>query len=381
MFVSYQNLVAGALAALSITAAPEISYAQSVNSTGAVFAMTNRARNNEVIAFSRSADGTLKQVGRFSTGGSGIGVDFDTQSGLLLSSDHSYLYGVNPGSDNVSVFRVEGARLELIQKVYAGDEPLSITRHGNLLYVLDGSVAGNQITGFTVLSDGLLQLLPNSTKALSSPIAVPGTVAFNRDGTALIVTQKVASTIGPTIDVFQIEADGTPSDPIPNHSFGPRPFGAMFDTTGRLFVVESGLPTLNNAGLSSYTLNASSATLTPITGSAKNGQGDGCWVVVTDDLRYAYTANFLSGTLSSYSVSANGTATLIDGAAAFQGLESEPTDLAFSTGSQYLYSLLRGTGGVAAYRVEGNGGLTPLEVFGVGTGLPFNDGASGLAAY
>jgi hypothetical protein len=36
--------------------------------------------------------------------------------------------------------------------VYAGDEPNSLTLCRNLLYVLDGSVAGNGIRGFRVAS-------------------------------------------------------------------------------------------------------------------------------------------------------------------------------------------------------------------------------------
>jgi hypothetical protein len=45
----------------------------------------------------------------------------------------------------------------------------------------------------------------------------------------------------------------------------------------------------------------------------------------------------------------------------------------------YLYQLLRGTGAVAAFRIEANGALTSL---GVATGgLPVADGVSGLAAY
>ncbi len=137
--------------------------------------MTNRAALNEVIAFSRAADGTLTQVGRYPTFGNGIGVDFDAQGGLLLSDDHRTLYAANPGSDDVTVFAVNGDHLTPIQKIHAGDEPLSMTRFGNLLYVLDGSVAGNQITGFTVASDGTLTPLPNSTRMLSSPIAVLAT--------------------------------------------------------------------------------------------------------------------------------------------------------------------------------------------------------------
>ena len=348
---------------------------------GAVFALTNRAGNNEVVAFVRGVEGALTQVGRYPTRGNGIGVDFDTQGGLALSPDHSFLYAVNPGSDDVSVFAVNGAQLTFLQKIYAGDQPLSIARHGKLLYVLDGSVAGNQITGFTVAANGLLHPLSRSTKMLSSPIAVPGDVVFSPDGRLLIVTQKVASTIGFTIDAFRIGADGRPGDAVPNRASGTRPFAAAFDASGRLFVIESGLPVMNNAAVSSYTVNVAAATLSPLTQSAKNGQTDGCWIVITNDQQYAYTANFVSGTISSYRIGADDTTALIDPDAAFSGIKSQPTDLAFSTGSRYLYNLLRGTGGVAGYRVESDGSLNTLGIFGVGGALPIADGASGLAAY
>ena len=76
--------------------------------------------------------------------------------------------------------------------------------------MLDGSVAGNQITGFTVAANGTLTPLPNSTKALSSPIAVPGDIVFSPDGRLLVVRQKVASTIGFTLDVFRMAAGRAP---------------------------------------------------------------------------------------------------------------------------------------------------------------------------
>lgn len=344
---------------------------------GAVFAMTNRAGNNEVVAFSRAVNGTLTQTGRYSTRGNGIGVDFDTQGGLTLSRDRRFLYACNPGSDNVTVFAVNGSTLTFLQKVDAGDQPLSITLSGNFAYVLDGSVAGNGITGFTVGANGTLTPIPNSFKKLSSPIAVPGDVKFSPDGKFIVVTHKVGS----AIDVFRVGANGLVSDPTPYPSFGPRPFALAFQDTGRLFVVESGLPTMMNTAVSSYNVNSSSGALSVITGSAKNGQTDGCWIVITNDQKYAYTANFVDGTISSYLLGATGTATLIQAVAGFPGGMSQPTDLALSADSRYLYDLLRGTGGVAGYRVEANGSLTPLGIFGVGGGLPVADGASGLAAY
>ena len=362
-------------------AAGVLPVAGQTSTPGALFAMTNRAGNNEVIAFSRAADGTLKQTGRYSTRGNGIGVDFDAQGGLRLSPNNRFLYACNPGSDDITVFAVNGSALTFLQKVYAGDQPLSLTMFGNLLYVMDGSVATTQITGFTISAEGTLTPLPNSTKSLSSPIAVPGQVQFSPDGKLLTVTQKVASTIGPTIDVFQIGANGLPSDPIQNRSFGMRPFAEAFRNDGRLLVIESGLPVFNNAGVSSYNVNAGTGTLSTITGSAKNGQSDGCWIVITNDQQYAYSANFVSGTISSFKLGADGSVALINGAAVVQGLDSQPTDLALSGDSRYLYNLLRGTGGVSAFRTEADGSLTALGVFGVGGGLPFNNGASGMAAY
>src|SRR5690242_13273209 len=79
--------------------------------TGAVFVMTNDAANNEVVTFTRAVDGTLKEAGRYSTGGHGIGVDFDTQGGLALDAENKYLYALSPGSDLVTVFAVNGASL------------------------------------------------------------------------------------------------------------------------------------------------------------------------------------------------------------------------------------------------------------------------------
>jgi len=205
---------------------------------------------------------------------------------------------------------------------------------------------------------------------------------FGPDGRALIVTQKVASTIGFTLDVFLVGGDGRASHVLPNRSVGTRPFAATFDRDGHLFIVESGLPVMNNSAVSSYNLDSSTGALSPLSQSIKDGQTDGCWVVITKDQQYGYTANFLSGTISSFYFGPYGTARLINGTAASAGADSQPTDLAFSADGQYLYNLLRGTGGVAAYRVEAYGSsLTPLGVFGVGGGLPVRNGASGLAAY
>jgi 6-phosphogluconolactonase (cycloisomerase 2 family) len=72
---------------------------------------------------------------------------------------------------------------------------------------------------------------------------------------------------------------------------------------------------------------------------------------------------------------------LINPEAGSSGPTSNVTDLSFSTDSRYLYNLLRGTGGVAGYRVEADGSLAELGIFGVGRDFKPSDGPSGIASY
>jgi len=349
---------------------------------GAAFAMTNRSTGNEIVTYHRAADGMLTRVGRVSTHGRGIGTDLDTQGGLRLSSDHRFLYAVNAGSDNVSVFAVNGTHLDFMQKVYAGDEPNSLTLNGDLLYVLDGSVAGNGILGFRVASDGRLSPLAHSFRELSSPIAVPGTVQFSPDGGLLLVTQKTTNVLlSPhnAIDVFKVQDDGLASA-VPKRvtSHGVRPFSLAFRNDKQLVVAESFDAAPQRSAVSSYRVYADGSRdlLSP---SIRNHQTDTCWIVVTKDDRYAYTANFGSGTISSYGFGPAGRVHLMEGNAAFLGILSQPVDLDLAAGSHYLYLLLRGTGAVAAFSIHNDGSLQFLGV--VKGGLPIADGASGLAVY
>ncbi len=350
---------------------------------GAAFAMTNRSTGNQIIRYRRADNGALTRVGAISTRGTGTGTDLDTQDGLLLSDNHRYLYAVNAGSDNITVFGVNGTRLTFLQKVYAGDLPNSLTLHDNLLYVLDGSVAGNGIRGFRVASNGTLTPLARSFRLLSSPIAVPGEVQFSPDGRLLLVTHKTTNVLLPprnAIDVFRVDSSGLASAlPKREASNGLRPFSLAFRDDGRLLVVESFNAAPVRSAVSSYRVSAN-GDLNVISGSIRNRQTDTCWIVITDNGRYAFTANFGSGTISSYRIGDAGRVRLIDGNAAFFGLVSQPVDLALSADSRYLYLLLRGTGGVASFRIQADGDLS--RVGGVVTGgLPVADGASGLAVY
>ena len=388
-----RHIVVGVLSTLMVVGSIALAQAQGPNAptsvlprsspnAGAAFAMTNRSTGNQIVVYKRATDGTLTRVDRVPTRGKGIGTDLDTQGGLRLSRHHQFLYAVNAGSDNISVFSVNGTHLTFLQKVYAGDNPNSLTIRNGLLYVLEGSVAGNGIRGFRVASDGTLTRLPHSFRLLSSPIAVPGEIKFSPDGRFLLVTEKTTNVLlSPknALDVFRIGSDGLASA-VPRRvaSHGLRPFSMDFRNDHQLVVVEAFNAAPAKSAVSSYRLTSRGA-LKVISGSVDNGQTDACWVVITKDDRYAFTANFGSGTISSYRFINRGQVRLLDGKAAFLGIESQPVDMDLAANSHYLYLLLRGTGGVASFRIQDNGGLRPLGV--VTGGLPVADGASGLAVF
>ncbi|MEJ7706943.1 MAG: beta-propeller fold lactonase family protein [Nocardioidaceae bacterium] len=341
--------------------------------------MTNRSTRNEIITYKRAASGDLMRVGRVPTRGKGIGTDLDTQGGLQLSRHHRFLYAVNAGTDTISVFSVKGTQLTFLQKVYAGDEPTSLTIRRHLLYVLDSSVAGNGILGFKVSSDGTLAPLPHSMRLLSSPIAVPGQVKFSPDGRLLVVTQKTTNVLlspKDAIDVFRVGSDGlTSALPEREASHGLRPFSLAFRNNNQLLVAESFNAADAASAVSSYRV-SQKGELNVVSGSIRNRQTDSCWVVITKDDRYAFVANFGSGTISSYRFSSSGEVRLLEGKAAFLGLLSQPVDLDLAANSQYLYLLLRGTGAVASFKIQDDGGLSSLGV--TKGGLPVGRRCVGL---
>jgi 6-phosphogluconolactonase (cycloisomerase 2 family) len=370
-------LLMGAAALLPLINPPV--FAQK-NSTGMVFALTNVAEENEVVVYSRATDGTLSLLSKVSTGGNGTGSPLDSQGALILNEANTRLYACNPGSDEISVFEVGAAKPRLIQRIASGgDLPLSLTIHDKLLYVLN-SGTGSNIFGFQVGLDGRLSPLANSFRRLTTLIGSPAQIQFNPEGNVLVVTHKATDVLRPPqniIDTFTVGTNGLPSMPIPHPSNGIRPFGFAFRNDGVIVVSESFNVLPNESAASSYRV-FSDGSVQLITGSVGNMQTDACWVVITNDGLFAFVTNFLSGTISSYNVALDGSLSLLNGAAAMTGMMSQPEDMDLSLGGQFLYVLLTGAGQVAAFRIEANGGLTPLGNAG---GVPPMAGATGLAAF
>jgi 6-phosphogluconolactonase (cycloisomerase 2 family) len=340
---------------------------------GAVYALTNESSGNAVAIFKRASNGTLTAAGTVATGGTGTGAGLGSQGALVLSRHRKQLYAVNAGSNDISVFKVTPDGLRLLNRAGSGGiQPISLTIFEDMLFVLNAGGSGN-ITGFHVGDNGKLRPLMNSTRPLSGPAVGPAQVQFSHDGRLLAVTEKATN----IIDIYHVYKHGMVSGPLAQPSAGQTPFGFAFDRNDRLIVSEAFGGAAGAGAVSSYAVSRDGM-IRVLTGSAPNYQGAPCWVILSENGRFAFVANTGSGTVSAYRIRTNGTLRLLDpdGVAGVTGDDTRPADMGLSDDGRYLYARNGGTGTISVFRVQHDGSLKHLGETGM---LPA--GAAGLAAH
>jgi 6-phosphogluconolactonase len=377
-----------ALVSTLFTALP--THAQSTDTPGAVYAMTNADAGNEIVVYRRGSDGLLTQTGIYPTGGLGKTTEpndaLGAQYPLVLSPDQRWLFAVNAGSNTISVFQVNADGLTLLQQIGSGgDFPVSLTLHQALLYVLNAGGDAN-ISGFSLDSGGRLTPLDGSTRSLNAGgtnppdfLDSPAEVGFNPLGDKLVVTVKGARSSSPKIHVFTVDGNGLPSTQ-PVTTVTNVSFGFVFDDLNNLVVAEpfgSNAPSPGTGAAASYRI-AADGSLAAISTSVLNKQTATCWIAITTNTRFSYTTNNGTGTISSYKVNADGSLSLINETAASIGVDAAPVDLAITPNNQYVYNVNAGHGTVSMFMIDqANGNLISLGEIG---GLPSNGSAVGIAA-
>jgi 6-phosphogluconolactonase len=341
---------------------------------GAVFVQTNDAVTNAVEAFARDESGNLAHVGSYPTGGKGNGKPhLPSQGSIVSAANGSRLLVTNAGSDDVSLFEIrEAGRLELVETMAAGGAvPTSITVHGDLVYVLNtGGMQPGSISGFR-LSEGGLEAIDGATAPLSADEADGAQIAFNPDGTSLVVTERVTD----RISIYGVAPDGKVDGPRVHVSSGATPYGFDFAGLSTLVVTEAFGGQVGAAAASSYALDADPG-LRSVSASVPNTRSEVCWAVVTKNGRFAYVTNFGDGTISSYAVGTDSSLELVDAIAAttHRG-EKGIRDEALTSDGSLLYALDADAGEIFGWHVGEDGALTPV---GATNGLPAT--VAGLAA-
>lgn len=303
-----KSVAATAAAALSALVSGGVAQAGE-DSWHTVYTQTNATSGNAVLAYRVDSHGHAAALKSFATGGTGTGTGLGSQGSVTVSG--RYLFAVNAGSDSVSVFRINGSgRLHALGAVPSGgDQPISVTVHDDLAYVLNAGTDAN-VSGFRLTHRGL-RPVAGSTRALSAGAQGPAQVGFAPDGHTLVVTEKASN----TIDTFAVDHYGRAASAVTSPSVGATPFGFAFDAAGTLIVSDAGGASSGSAA-TAYRIDASGHA-TAVNGAVENGVGTACWVVV--DGSRVFTTNGGGGSVSSYSVAGDGALTLTAGVAATAG--------------------------------------------------------------
>jgi 6-phosphogluconolactonase len=348
--------------ALAGVGSASASAAQASPVTGHLYVNDNTQGVNTVAAFDRHADGTLTPVAGspFATGGAGTGKGIGSQGALQVSPDGRYLLAVDAGSSQISVLRIKpGGELGNVGGGTVssdGSEPVSVTIHGDLVYVANAGPANTNYTGFRLNSGGHLQPLAGSTVALPEG-SNPGDVLFNGTGTNLVGARINTS----LIDSFAVGADGrlTAAPGSPFSAQGAGPFGSEFRPTdpSQLFVSNAHGGT--DAGSVSAFSVSGDGTLSSIGASPfPDEQTAPCWVEISHDGSFLFTVNTASNNISRYAIAADGSLELL-GSTAFNAEHVGAEDARLGPGGGTLWVVETGARSVAGFSVSG-GSLSEL---------------------
>lgn len=277
---------------------------------------------NAVLAFRRPADGSLKEIASFKTGGTGflnsserLGPD-DSDQELVASPDGRFLFAVNQGSNSISVFRIRpSGALELVRGApfsSGGTQPVSLAIKGDTLIVVNrgdeiqgepGSVAPNY-TSFRIADDGSLSKIPGSTVTLPVGLS-PSQVLLSPDGRFLFGDNftpppLLGVPLANTIDPFRLTPDGhlipAPGGPVGAPVSPPLLLGLAAHPDQR--IVYAGLVGTGQVGVFTYDRDGA---LTFVRAVADQGAAP-CWLVVSPDGQRLYVANSGTDTVGVFSL-------------------------------------------------------------------------------
>jgi len=330
--------------------------------SGRAYVMSNLGAGNTVIVFNRASDGTLTRIQEVATGGFGSGpgilplplpplpgpIPLDSQDAMIITQDGRHLITVNPDSNDLSVLAITRQGVRLVdRKSSGGSFPVSVTEHNGLVYVANAGQSPDEfigarpsIAGFRLDNEGYLHPIENSRRVAGGPDASAADLVFSPDGRHLVMTELN----GNNVDVFPVDRDGRAGERVTQPANSLTPFGAEFSRDGILTISETNdtsrrFAINNGASLSTYRF-AADGTLQSISKAVPNGQTAACWNRRTPDGRLAFTINAGSGTISTYSISDSGEATLVSAIAADTGgAFSLPIDSDISPDGKFLYVL------------------------------------------
>jgi 6-phosphogluconolactonase (cycloisomerase 2 family) len=311
--------------------------------------MMNNTNSNSVIAFKRADDGSLVMAGTYKTGGKGISGDVDDQHSLRVTGD--WVIASNPGSNDLTVFKKGPNGLKKRGQYKSGGmNPVSLAVSGDRLVVANQAVQSGtpNLTTFKIGTDGALSQIGGTKEAFSAG-AGPADVDFAPYGRTLAVSYGYQAESSSMVAAFKLNDQGMLTKMSDAPAFGP--VGLSWNPNGnRLYV-----STFRGASVLSFGI-SDGGKLMPMQ-KLKDSETAACWTCVNAKGDRLYLANFVSNSVSTYSLDEMGEAKFLGAVMRPNVSGNDTKDMALSPDGKFLYVLGTNSKRVDAFMIDVDGTL------------------------
>jgi len=269
------------------------------------------------------------------------------------STTSHYLFAALPATNQVAVYREDptaGVLTQIAGSPFAvGDGAQSLVLHpsGKFLYVANPGQNENDISLFTVASNGVLsEIFPRTSVA---PLgSLPQLLIMDQAGTFLYVENAGSN----NISVFSIDASSGALTPVANSPFviGLSPLNMRLTPSGNfLYVTASGQ---QNGLIAGFSVNSGALTLASLT----NSDGINPFGLEIDPTgTFLYAANTSSNSISIFKISSSGGLTEVSGSPL--NTYNDPVALLLDPKGQFLYVADQAANNIAVYSITAGTGL------------------------
>jgi 6-phosphogluconolactonase len=295
-----------------------------------------------------------------------------------LPSRAQFAYVVDAGSNSVSAYKIasNGALTPVPGSPFQAGQNLgsaAVDPRGKFAYVTGSSnVLGfGVVSAFRIGHNGALKPVSGSPFPAGQ---APVSVAVDPTGKFAYVANLNSNVPGfGAVSAFSISSNGALT-PVPGSPFqaGLDPESLAVDPLGKFAYVANLNSNVPGSGtVSAFSIGANGA-LTPVPGSPFPAGFAPHSVTVDPAGKFAYVANEFSNNISAYSISPNGALTPVPGSP-FATIGEDPVSVVVDPTGQFAYAadfgINSGTNGVSAFGIGANGALTPVPGAPFATGL------------
>jgi 6-phosphogluconolactonase len=353
-----------------------------------VYTLDNDPQRNSVAVYRRGNDGSLLPLvgSPFNAGGRGLmGGDIDEQG--AIRSAGNFILAVNPGSDTVAVLEKTSRGLLHVEGSpfpSGGSTPLSLAVHGDRVYVANQAAEfaspehAPNIAGFKLMKNGKLMPMPGATAELPKGMG-PAQVEFAADGRVLVATAgfQADGGEGSRIYTYQVMPDGKL---MPGEGSPLKPEGATGTVGFSLSPARdmAFVSTFKGSGVTAFSIDPATAAIKQMGMPVSNDQRAACWTTLTRDGKTLYVGNFVSNSISVYSVAEGGKLNLLGSIPRRGATNKDTKDIALSPNGDFLYAVGSGERQISVFKVEANHLLTELPAGQSPITLPTGQNITGL---